>query len=293
MLKHTLDKPAAPARTVILGSGFIGGSAATRLRQDGSDVLALRRTDLDLLATDAADRLTAILREDDALLVVSAEAPCKTPDMLQRNIKMMAGICTAIERRPPRYVAYVSSDAVYGDEPLPLTETAPAAPGSLHGVMHLARELMLQQAVKDRPFGILRPTLVYGANDPHNGYGPNRFLRTALRDETIALFGNGEERRDHVCVEDLADLLCRMILRQSAGILNGATGEVHSFMAIAEQVIAMTGRGRIATSPRVGAMPHNGYRPFGIAAVQAAFPDFRFTPLDTGLAKMMAQVAHG
>ena len=22
---------------------------------------------------------------------------------------------------------------------------------------------------------IFRPTLVYGANDPHNGYGPNKF----------------------------------------------------------------------------------------------------------------------
>ena len=29
------------------------------------------------------------------------------------------------------------------------------------------------------PVGILRPTLVYGANDPHNGYGPNRFRRLA------------------------------------------------------------------------------------------------------------------
>ena len=27
--------------------------------------------------------------------------------------------------------------------------------------------------------GHLRPTLVYGENDPHNGYGPNMFLRLA------------------------------------------------------------------------------------------------------------------
>ena len=26
---------------------------------------------------------------------------------------------------------------------------------------------------------IVRPTLVYGANDPHNGYGPNKFIRLA------------------------------------------------------------------------------------------------------------------
>jgi nucleoside-diphosphate-sugar epimerase len=37
--------------------------------------------------------------------------------------------------------------------------------------------------------------------DPHNGYGPNRFRRLAAGGEEIVLFGEGEERRDHVQVE--------------------------------------------------------------------------------------------
>jgi hypothetical protein len=32
-------------------------------------------------------------------------------------------------------------------------------------------------------------------------------------------------------------------------------------------------------------MPHNGYRPFDIAACRRAFPDFRYTPLEEGLRK--------
>ena len=28
----------------------------------------------------------------------------------------------------------------------------------------------------------LRPTLIYGSKDPHNGYGPNRFMRQAKKD---------------------------------------------------------------------------------------------------------------
>jgi UDP-glucose 4-epimerase len=40
----------------------------------------------------------------------------------------------------------------------------------------------------------------------------------------------------------------------------------------------------IRATPRSGPMPHNGYRPFDTSACRAAFPDFRATPIDRGLA---------
>jgi hypothetical protein len=33
-------------------------------------------------------------------------------------------------------------------------------------------------------------------------------------------------------------------------------------------------------------MPHNGYRPFDITACRGAFPDFSYTPLADGLARV-------
>jgi len=47
--------------------------------------------------------------------------------------------------------------------------------------MHRTRELMLAAEAK-APLAILRLTAVYGAGDTHNSYGPNRFLRQALKD---------------------------------------------------------------------------------------------------------------
>jgi len=41
----------------------------------------------------------------------------------------------------------------------------------------------------------------------------------------------------------------------------------------------------IKGSVRTGPMPHNGYRPFDIAATRAAFPDFVYTLLAKGIAK--------
>ena len=70
--------------------------------------------------------------------------------------------------------------AVYADDAHPVTECSTIAPSTLHGLMHVARELMFQSDFHG-PLAILRPTLIYGAADPHNGYGPNRFRRLADR----------------------------------------------------------------------------------------------------------------
>jgi nucleoside-diphosphate-sugar epimerase len=153
----------------------------------------------------------------------------------------------------------------------------------MHGTMHVARELMLKATVT-APLAVLRSTLIYGAGDPHNGYGPNRFRRLAAAGQEIVLFGEGEERRDHVLVDDVAELVCRVLERRSQGTLNIATGEVHSFRAIAERVAAMVTPGvAVRGTPRQGAMPHGGYRPFDITACRRAFPDFRYTALADGL----------
>jgi nucleoside-diphosphate-sugar epimerase len=149
--------------------------------------------------------------------------------------------------------------------------------------MHLAREIAFSSTVRS-PLAILRPSLLYGEDDPHNGYGPNRFRRLANEGKDIVLFGEGEERRDHVFIDDVAELIFRVLTRRSAGTLNIATGETHSFRDIAERIVATAPHAvAIKTSPRNGPMPHNGYRPFDIAACRAAFSDFSFTPISDGI----------
>jgi UDP-glucose 4-epimerase len=291
VLRHLNGKSARPARVIVVGaSGFIGGAMARKFAASGTPVVGLGRKDLDLLAADAAARLGDVLRPDDTLVMVSARAPCKTPAMMNENIAMMTAVCEALARRPVAHGIYISSDAVYADGPLPLTESSPAAPTSLHGAMHLAREQMLLAAAGAVPVAILRPTLVYGAGDPHNGYGPNRFRRHANRNETIVLFGDGEERRDHVDVEDIAEIVRLAAEHRSAGILNVATGSVASFRELAQKALALSRHDvAIQNSPRNGPMPHNCYRPFDPAATFSAFPGFRYTGIDAGLARAQAQ----
>jgi UDP-glucose 4-epimerase len=286
LLTHLENSPRLPSRTLIIGAGgFVGAAIARRVVREGGEVVALSRRDVDLLAPDAAQRLASLLKSGDAVVAAAARAPCKEIAMMVDNMIMTGAMIGALREVGVSHVVNISSDAIYADEPLPLSETSPAAPTSMHGAMHLAREIALASETK-APIAMLRPTLIYGADDPHNGYGPNRFRRLANANQDIVLFGEGEERRDHVFIEDVAEIALRVLMRRSRGALNIATGTVHSFREIAEQVVALgPNKVRISGSPRNGPMPHNGFRPFDPSAAKAAFPDFAFTPLQVGLAK--------
>jgi nucleoside-diphosphate-sugar epimerase len=290
MLLHLNSSPALPSRVVVLGAGgFVGAAVLKSLWRRKAPVLAVTHHDVDLLAPDAGTTLAGMLRPDDALVAIAARAPCKNIRMLGDNVSIIAAIVDALKKSPVAHVFNISSDAVYADSPAPLTEASTLAPDTLHGIMHLAREVTFRSEVTCA-YATLRPSLLYGASDPHNGYGPNRFRRLANEGKDIVLFGEGEERRDHVFIEDVAELITRAIEWRSVGSLNIATGEVHSFRAIAEEVKAASGRNiAITGSPRSGPMPHDGFRPFDISGCCAAFPDFRYTPLAVGIAKAQAE----
>ncbi|CAK0757898.1 NAD-dependent dehydratase [uncultured Gammaproteobacteria bacterium] len=294
MLTHLLSAPVPLARVVVIGAGgFIGGAVARRLAVDGVPVLALTRAEVDLLAGDGSARLVALLKPGDAVVAASAIAPCKTVAILADNLRLVNTMVAALAKVAVGHVINIGSDAVFADEPVPLTEASPRSPDSLHGVMHLARELAFAAEV-GAPQATIRPTLVYGACDPHNGYGPNRFRRLANAGRAIALFGEGEERRDHVLVDDVAELVVRALYRRSTGSLNAASGEVYSFRAMAELTVQAAGRPvAITGGQRSGPMPHNGYRPFEIQAIRTAFPDFIPTPFAAGVVKVQQQVASG
>jgi UDP-glucose 4-epimerase len=287
MLEHACAQPQKPERVVVIGSGgFVGGAIARRLADDGIAHLPLGRAELDLLAEGAGKKLAGLLRPGDAVVTAAAIAPCKNTAMLLDNMRIVQTLVQGLSAVPIGHVVNISSDAIYADGPVPLTEETPAAPTSLHGVMHLAREIALRAEVR-APIAMLRPTLIYGAADPHNGYGPNRFRRLAAAGQEIVLFGEGEERRDHVAVGDVAEIALRVLKHRSSGALNIASGEVHSFRDVADMTVAQAGtKAAIKPSPRTGPMPHNGYRPFDVAATKVAFPDFAYTPLREGLRRV-------
>lgn len=285
-LSHTRDD-VAPERVVVVGAtGFVGSAVARTASDAGIAVEAVGSAEVDLLAADAAATLAARLRPGDALVLVSAIAPARSAADVAANLHMAQAVLDALVSSPVDHVVYISSDAVYAEAEALVSEATPPSPTSLHGVMHLARELALRQAVGDR-LAVLRPTLLYGVDDPHNGYGPNRFLRQAAAGEEITLFGEGEETRDHVHVDDLAAVVLGVLRRRSTGTLDVATGESHAFGDVARLAVALTGSTSSVTgTPRKNPVTH---RHFDVAARLAAFPTLALRSLGDGLAGVVAQ----
>lgn len=285
MLIHEHTQPVAPNRVVVVGaSGFVGSTILKHLTAANIPALPLTRKDVDLLAATGADSLKAQLRPDDSVVFISAVAPAKNTAQMMTNLRMAEAACAAFAAGPPGHLLYISSDAVYADDANPVNEASPIAPSTTHGMMHAARELMLRTDYRG-PLAFLRPTLIYGAGDPHSGYGPNRFRRQAAKGEPITIFGEGEEKRDHVSVDDVARLAVRILRHRSRGALNAVTGVATRFSDIAEIVAAQfTPRAEVKSVPRPGPRAHLLHRFFDVTAVHKSFPDFHFEPLAEGLA---------
>ena len=272
------------SRVVVLGGkGFVGSEIILKLKQNNIPVISISRKEIDLVDNSSTEYLAEKLNKNDILVIASAIAPVKNNTMLTKNIIMVENICNALSLQKVKKILYVSSDAVYADKINPLNEDSLTNPVSLHGMMHLTREMMLKE-LNTITLAIVRPTLIYGKNDPHNGYGPNSFNRLTKEYKSIKLFGRGEEKRDHVFIEDVAELSCSIILGEFQGILNIATGNTFSFKEVAEKIKHMYEKDlEIEYLERKGSMPHDGLRSFDSKKTTKFFPEFKYTSLDEGL----------
>lgn len=284
MITHQLPATRAPERVVLFGAhGFIGKAIQARLQEDGIAALAITSREVDLTLPASVALISGLLKPGDAVVMLSALTPDKGRDIatLMKNLAMMQNLCAALEKTGCAHLVYFSSDAVYDNAVARVTESVPASPQDLYGTMHRTREIMAS-GIK-APLLVLRPTLVYGTDDTHNAYGPNRFRRMAQKDGKITLFGSGEEMRDHVHVDDVASLTVRCLTHQSTGILNVATGVSTPFREVARLVAHQFDKPvEIIETPRANPVTHRHY---DVTNSIKAFPDFRFIPLQDGIVR--------
>jgi nucleoside-diphosphate-sugar epimerase len=294
MPSQHIEKPANPTRLLMLGaSGFLASDLARRLTQECLDFRAVGSAEVDLTRPESVTRLQELLRADDSLVIMSALTPekGKDPATFTKNILMIAHVCAALERQDCRHVLYLSSDAVYPDSDTPMTEESLVSPKGLYATMHLAREQMLEvtTAKAQIPLCLVRPCAVYGAGDTHNSYGPNRFIRSALANGRIELFGEGEEERDHVCVRDVSEFLLLCLRHRAQGIFNITSGSAISFLELAQRIERLSPR-PVAVEKRLRSVPIT-HRRFDGSLRRKLFPQFNTVPLEIGLREMIEEVA--
>lgn len=290
MLRHTEKAPSGSTVLVLGSQGFIGKSLIEALNQSDFKIDAVSSKDIDLTNPACVPALAEKIKRCDHIVFLSCLTPDKGkgPDVLVKNILMAKHVCDALlsqENRP--HVVYFSSDAVYNFEDAVVTEKTPPSPIDVYGAMHRTRELMLLEAIADK-LAVLRPSLVYGAGDTHNSYGPNRFARESIREGSISLFGEGEDTRAHVFIEDLVKIARLLLENKSVGTLNGAPDTSITYKDLATLVSQQASKTpEIKQKPRGGAPTH---RHFDASCLYEAFPGFTFTPLEEGVEKSYARM---
>ncbi len=273
---------------VVLGaSGFLGKVIAEWLTASGAEVHGFSSKTLNLTDRAAFGVLDALAGSDATLVFASAVTPDKgrTVDALDANLQMALNVGRYLEGHPFGKVVYVSSDAVYPMSDDVVTEASPVEPADFYALAKYAGERVLANvcgAVKI-PLVIVRPTGVYGPGDTHNSYGPNRFISQIQNDGKLSMFGEGDDIRDHVYLDDVAAAIAGLAASDATGVFNVASGESRTFGSIAEQLQAMSPVPfEVVNLPKSGGTSR---RDFDIGRLRAALPDFVPTPFAEGLRK--------
>ncbi len=125
------------------------------------------------------------------------------------NVLGTLNMLNAVRDQGIRKIVYSSSAAIFGEpQRLPIDEIHPTAPDSPYGVSKLAGELHALCYAK--LYGIdvvcLRYFNVYGPNQRYDAYGNviPIFATRKLKGQSLTIYGDGEQTRDFVHVEDVA-----------------------------------------------------------------------------------------
>lgn len=147
----------------------------------------------------------------------------------QENIVGSLNILESARRTECKRMVFASTGgALYGEtDQLPTSEGHPTYPESPYGVAKLAVEHYLHcySQIHGLPTAILRMANVYGPRqDPRGEAGVVAiFCNRALESRGVTIFGDGEQTRDYVFVEDVAEAFMRAMHHASPLNVNIAT----------------------------------------------------------------------
>jgi UDP-glucose 4-epimerase len=248
------------------GAGFIGSFIVEALVRDGWRVTVLDnfrsgfrenlqavKNDIDLVEGSILDwdTLLRVTRGQDAISHQAAQLEITRAiddpvEDLRTNTEGTLNVFRAALEAGVEQVVFASSAGVYGQaaETPQREDSHPTEPNWAYGVSKLATE---KYAAIYRDMNGLRTTalrygIVYG---PREWYGRvlTIFLKRALEEQPLVVFGDGEQVRDFVHVDDVVrmNLLCHENEAAAGEVFNVASAVGTTINELAQIVVDVTG----------------------------------------------------
>lgn len=215
----------SPLPVLFGAGGFVGRAIAA-----GMDVVPVTSRDCDLTERDDVMRLARRLDIRAPWILAAARSPDHpAPDEEKLRVNVaMAHLCLEMAQvARPSALLYFSSIDVYGRTrlTLPLHESSALEPESSYGLSKKVAEQVLREGCDTLgvPLAIFRLPGVYGPGDTHGG-PVHRFVDAAVESKTICIFGDGEQVRDLLYVDDLVALVRAWCVEPKTGLWNVVSG---------------------------------------------------------------------
>ena len=208
-------------RIIIFGdSGYIGGSLKNTLNDQYPDIetLGFSFPEVDLTKNNDALQLGKYVIPGTIIVMCSGikKQYGDSLEIFEKNLKMVINVCKNLLSDNLLRFLFVSSAEVYGEDlnDLFITEETQVAPTSYYGMAKRTSELIIKKSLKkysNTSYVILRPALVFGPGEEGGFYGPSGFVKAAVKNEEIVLWGDGSELREFVYIHDLIFVFISLI----------------------------------------------------------------------------------
>lgn len=271
------------------GAGFIGSHIVDRLLSDGFEVTVVDTLSTGRLENVAHhqgkngfhfikgdirnfDLVKNTLRNVDAVFHEAALVgmTCSVEDPVLANEVNVTGtlnlLKACVDSDVKRFV-YASSAAVYGKtEALPHHEDLTPQPISPYGASKLAAENYVK--VFYETYGLetvcLRYFNVYGPRQTFSPYSGviTIFINRLLSNQPPIIYGDGEQTRDFIDVQDIVDASMLGLIKKGAvgQVFNVATGvatTVNQLANVLQEIMGKTRLKPVYMNPRMGEIRHS------------------------------------
>jgi UDP-glucose 4-epimerase len=226
------------------GGGFIGSALAVRLRLEKFSIHVIGRND--------SGRLEQVLPECSTVVhLASTTTPgssAKHASLELGNLDLTLRLLELLKRQSQTHLIFFSSGGtIYGNpDKLPVNENAPINPLSYHGAGKAAQEVICQAfRAQGNAVTILRPSNAYGPGQVLKGhFGLVRtMLEHARAGVPIEIWGDGENIRDYIYIDDIVEASIRLIKqKQDSSTYNLGSGNGHSIRQVQRIVERVCGK---------------------------------------------------